>query len=311
MAEQLVLQKRKTIMWKRTLIGLVLLYCAACLAVGFTLTRFALNPPRRTAPNVPLPDFESVSIKANDGTILRGFFGLASGPDPKSPLLILLHGQADHAWSQLSTARGLMENGYSVLAPDARAHGKSGGEQATYGLKEVGDLEAWRRRFSEFPQVALIGVSMGGAISLQAIHSQLPICAVIAESAFSSFREVAYDTAALPFGGNNWMRILLMPSVDVSMWWMRWRSDFDFDSVSAERAVARRQVPILLIHPEGDHRIPSWHAQRILKSARASGTPAELWSPAVEGHGRVVGTVGAEWLQRVTTKLGSSCRGAL
>ncbi|HEX4604916.1 MAG TPA: CocE/NonD family hydrolase [Candidatus Angelobacter sp.] len=37
----------------------------------------------------------------------------------------------------------LLSHGYAVLLPDARRHGESGGELATYGLQEADDIHRW------------------------------------------------------------------------------------------------------------------------------------------------------------------------
>ena len=36
-----------------------------------------------------------------------------------------------------------MVHGFSILMPDARAHGASGGQLATYGLLESDDIRRW------------------------------------------------------------------------------------------------------------------------------------------------------------------------
>jgi hypothetical protein len=63
--------------------------------------------------------------------------------------VMLLHGLADNRLGTVGYAEILLAHGYSVLMPDARAHGISGGDLATYGVVEVmtfGDgFNCWRR----------------------------------------------------------------------------------------------------------------------------------------------------------------------
>jgi hypothetical protein len=57
--------------------------------------------------------------------------------------VILLHGVADNRMGMIGYADLLLRHGYAVLLPDARRHGESGGELATYGIKEAGDVRRW------------------------------------------------------------------------------------------------------------------------------------------------------------------------
>ncbi len=66
----------------------------------------------------------------------------------------------------------LLENHYSVLLPDARAHGSSGGEFATYGLLESEDIHRWVDWLvnTDHPRCVFgLGESMGAAQLLQAL----------------------------------------------------------------------------------------------------------------------------------------------
>jgi len=42
--------------------------------------------------------------------------------------------------ASLGPAKFLLMSGYTVLAPDLRGHGISGGGRVTYGLLEAGDV---------------------------------------------------------------------------------------------------------------------------------------------------------------------------
>ena len=55
---------------------------------------------------------------------------------PNGSAVILLHGVADTRAGMMGPARFLLERGYTVLAPDSRGHGTSGGGLITYGIKK-------------------------------------------------------------------------------------------------------------------------------------------------------------------------------
>src|SRR5437588_787201 len=75
---------------------------------------------------------QEVSIVARDGAILRAWFVAAQ--QPKATAVVLLHGVGDSRLGIYGYAQPMLQSGYDVLLPDARAHGSSGGEIATYGL---------------------------------------------------------------------------------------------------------------------------------------------------------------------------------
>src|SRR5690242_9331386 len=111
-------------------------------------------------------------------------------------IVILLHGLSDNRLGMVGYAEILLDHGFSVLMPDARAHGASGGQLATYGLLESEDIRRWVdwSQQSEHPICTFgFGESMGAAQLLQSLQAEPHFCAVAAESAFSTFREIAYD----------------------------------------------------------------------------------------------------------------------
>src|SRR5579864_8742317 len=99
----------------------------------------------------------------------------------------------------LAYARLMLAHGYSVLLPDARAHGESGGRIATYGLLEADDIHRWISWLEDqhHPICAYgFGESYGAALLLQSLAVEHRFCAVVAESSFSKFSVVAPERAA-------------------------------------------------------------------------------------------------------------------
>jgi hypothetical protein len=50
---------------------------------------------------------------------------------------------SDNRIGMIGYAELLLSHGFTVLLPDARAHGASGGLMATYGLLESDDIRRW------------------------------------------------------------------------------------------------------------------------------------------------------------------------
>ncbi len=82
------------------------------------------------------------------------------------------------------------QNGYASLLFDMRAHGESEGKKIYAGYKEYLDTDAVveyaRRKYPDVP-IAVIGLSLGGAVAINSIATNPAIDALIALSAFSSW----------------------------------------------------------------------------------------------------------------------------
>jgi hypothetical protein len=161
----------------------------------------------------------------------------------------------------------LVTHGYSVLMPDARAHGLRDGNLATFGLLARKDIHYWMDwlQTSRHPRCVYgFGESMGAAQLLQSLQTESRFCAVAAECPFSSFRETAYEHLSRRFhAGTRLGRTLLRPVVDLGFLYARLRYGVNMDQVSPEAAIAETPTPILLIHGEADTNIPIWHSRRM------------------------------------------------
>ena len=146
--------------------------------------------------------------------MLRGW--LLRPPNANGDASLLLHGLGDNRLGMSGYAQMLLARGYAVLLPDARGHGESGGNLATYGLLERHDIQQW----VDYLQNAVhphcvygLGESMGAAQLLQSLEVEKRFCAVVAESSFSTFREIAYDRMGQPFGLGPWVGRIALTSI--------------------------------------------------------------------------------------------------
>src|SRR5208337_336755 len=154
-----------------------------------------------------------VAIPARDGVTLRAW-SIHPG-NTNGNAVILLHGLADNRLGMTGYAELLLSRGFSVLMPDARAHGASGGDIATFGLLESEDIHRWMDWLeqNDHPECIFgLGESMGAALLLQSLQSETRFCAVAAESPFASFREIGYDRVGQFFHTGPWLgRTALRP----------------------------------------------------------------------------------------------------
>jgi hypothetical protein len=204
--------------------------------------------------------------------------------------VLLLHGLGDNRLGMTGYAQLLLARGFTVLLPDARSHGISGGALATFGLLEGNDISRWvqfLRAQTRAHCVYGIGESMGLAQLLQSLSSGTKFCAVIAESSFSSFREIAYDRMGQPFHLSHWVgRTFLWPVVEIAFLRARWKYGLDMGKISPEESVARTRIPVLLIHGQMDSNIPVRHSRLI----HQHDPNTALWEVAGAEHCGALGT---------------------
>jgi pimeloyl-ACP methyl ester carboxylesterase len=286
---------------------LVFAYAAISAVMGIVLAEATLHPAKRalmaqneawllniTKDNLA---FEAVSINANDGIQLRAWRVY-----PKNQVVdavILLHGMGDDRSGMTGYAELLLKQGYSVLLPDARAHGASGGELATYGLLERDDIRRWFEWLElnqSPPCIFALGESMGAAQLLQSLEMEPGFCALVAESSFSTFREIAYDRVGQFFQTGPWLgRSILWPVVEAAFQYSQWKYGLETAKISPEDAVAKSQVHILLIHGALDGNIPPRHSRRI----QARNKSVVLWEVPKADHGGAISTAHDEFEARL------------
>jgi alpha-beta hydrolase superfamily lysophospholipase len=281
---------------------------------------FAQSGGHREDFNVRAPD--------PDGVLLHGW--IVRPDHPNGNWVLLFHGVADNRVGVIGQSEFLLRAGYSVVMMDARAHGASEGQLATYGWLERNDTKAIldallteirRRRtdlqvqpgyrspelLGDFPEQSLhpppppiphifaLGESMGAGIALQSAAVEPRIEGVVAEASFANLREATYDYAGLrrsPLLG----KTLFAPF----SWMLLYRGEkltgLPVAEVSPEKAVATRAFPVLLICDEKDEALPCRHTQRIYAAAIG---PKQFWEVPGAFHTAGIGFQPAEFQRRV------------
>ena len=228
-------------------------------------------------------ELQDASITAADGAVLKAWY--VHPRDYNGNAVILLHGITDNREGVAGYGQLLLQHGYAVLLPDARRHGESGGELATYGLKETDDIHRWVSWVyaNDPPQCVYgFGESYGAALMLQSLAAENRFCAVAMESPFSTAREMSYERVSGPLHLKPWFgRTLGRPAIWSAVVYARLRYSIDLLKPSPLEAVTHSTVPVLLIHGEDDRNISPHHSQLM---ASAAADHVQLWLVPHAGH---------------------------
>lgn len=267
-----VTRRRRALKW---LTRLAVVYLLLCTAIGIYLADVAVKPFRRDIPPNALAvaraqlqplgaEVADVTIEALDRVPLRGW--LYTPKHPNGHAVLALHGVSANRRSLISNAELMLAAGYTVLTPDARAHGESGGALASFGVLERDDIGRWlawlRTRTGAAGCIHGFGNSMGAALMLQMVDGPIALCSAVVEAPFASFREVAYDRVGQYIHVGDWLgRTLMRPAVEVGFVTARLRYGLDLELADPAGHLRNTRTPVLLIHGTDDTNIPPRHVQ--------------------------------------------------
>jgi hypothetical protein len=237
--------------------------------------------------------YEDVRFTTDDGFTLAGWL-IPAGHDTRAAV-VLLHGFSWHRLPWLTGFVPWLQPRYHVLQFDFRGHGDSDDAPITLGTTEQRDVAAAVRFLLDrgYGPIALMGVSMGGAVAIMAAPD-LPVAAVVADAAYgrvenpigNSMRERRY-----PLAGLGARLIVAAASLRARV---RLRQPIERVAEIAPRG-------LLLIAPRED-RLVSWTESRDLYER--AGEPKELFVVPGAGHSDALSVAGADYVDRVLAFLG-------
>lgn len=200
---------------RRLLLAAFLIYLVLSVLAGIVVADVSLKLPRHPLSHQQMvaaivqhdfqAELQNVSITAADGAVLKGWF--IHPHEYNGNAVVLLHGITDNREGVAGYGELLLAHGYAVLLPDARRHGESGGELATYGLKEADDIHRWVSWIyaHDPPQCVYgFGESYGAALMLQSMAAEDRYCAVAVESPFSTAHAMSYERISGPLHLQSW-----------------------------------------------------------------------------------------------------------
>ena len=248
------------------------------------------NLPEETPADYGLP-FEDVEV-TSDGLKLVGWFV----PSENGAVIIMQHGYKSTRKELLNEAEMLHRHGYGALITSIRAHDYSEGEQITFGLNEVRDMEAWYRylisRHDIDPdKIGILGNSYGGMLVIQYAAQNENIKAVVAHSAFSSLNDTVETSI------NHFADLPSFPFAPLIVFWAERESGFTTDDIDTTQYIPRISPrPVFLMQGGADVAISPDSGQKLYDAA---GEPKELWFDPALGHVDFDKTYPEEYEQRV------------
>jgi len=268
-----------------TLVGV----CGFFLA-GALFCSVSLHVPRRIGPAPP--GAQSVSISARDRAILNAWWLQAAARNGNC--VAILHGVGDSRIGSAGYAAMFLNAGYSVLLPDGRAHGESGGALVSYGLLEKYDVLRWTdwMKAAGCHRLYALGESLGASILIQSAAVEPAFSAIVAESPFADLREIAAWRLKHLMHVPEFAAHLVVIS---AVLYAHWFDHLALDQVSPLRDIAVARTPILLIHGLSDDRTPYYNSALLAKA-----NPQDpLWLVPKAGHTGAASVVPDEFRRRV------------
>ncbi|MFO2465719.1 alpha/beta hydrolase [Pseudomonas sp. 15FMM2] len=145
-----------------------------------------------TPRDLPPRDWELPLLAQSERITLR--FGLSALRWGQGPAVLMMHGWEGRPTQFASLINALVAAGYSVIALDGPAHGRSPGREAHVLLFARAMLEA----AAELPPLhAVVGHSMGGASAMLAVQLGLRTNALVSIAAPSRFLDVLRGFAGM------------------------------------------------------------------------------------------------------------------
>ncbi len=266
----------------RTLSAFIALLFAVSMVLMILSPRLAehlLFFPTRGSPGAPPPlagtRGEDVALTTSDGVGIHGWwYEVREG----APVILFFHGNAGDISDRAPIARGLIEEGFSVLLLEYRGYGGSDGSPTEEGLYEDGraGYDFALNRAGSPDRVVIHGRSMGAAVAAR-IAAEKEVGALILESAFTSLIDVG--KAVYP----------LIPSFLLR----RLRGLY-----ATQDAVRKVDDPVLIVHGTQDEIVPVEMGLTLLESASE---PKEWYPIEGAGHNDTFYVGGEEYFRRIGT----------
>ena len=213
----------------------------------------------------------------SDEQKLHGYFAASEN----GAYVILQHGFKANRGYMLEEAKMLQDAGYGVMVSSVRAHDLNDGDQISFGVNEMDDLQTWFNYLVDEQgavahKIGLLGNSMGAAMVIEYAARNQNIAAVVAVSPFSSLQDTI-DVSVEYFTG-----LPAFPFAPMISWWAEAILDMKVEQSDATKAAAKLCNTPLFIMQGGQDIVVSVDSGQWIYDAACG--EKELWFEPELGH---------------------------
>lgn len=189
--------------------------------------------------------------------------------NPKAIIIYLSGIQQPSVTYYYGHAKWMQDNGYASVLLEVRGHGKSDGDRVCLGYEEVSDVKAvveyikQQECYTDVP-IVIQGVSMGGAIAINAFGQIEDIDGLIAASAYSSFEDVVVDTMK-SYHVPGFICEIERPLIHLSLWFIFGDKVNELVPIKQVKNIDKR--PALFIASASDEEVSAENMARLLAVA--------------------------------------------
>ncbi|MGX6970700.1 alpha/beta hydrolase [Vagococcus bubulae] len=212
-----------------------------------------------------------LSIKSDDG--LKLVAKKVTHDTPSKKVAIVAHGYMGKSDFMGQYAQLFYDEGFDVLVPDNRAHGKSEGKYVGFGWLDRNDYVKWIntviKEYGEKVDIVLYGLSMGAATVMMTSGEELPnqVKVIIEDCGYDSVdNELAFQL-------NDMFHLPAFPMIPLASGYTKLLAGYSFSEASAVKQLEKNTLPMLFIHGDKDDFVPEKMVYEVYNATKG---PKEL-----------------------------------
>jgi len=218
--------------------------------------------------------------------------------DSSRRIAIVLHGWRNCAIDFFHIARIYHQQlGFNVLIPDLHAHGLSEGTTIGMGWNERHDVLRWMQvaaRLFHSGDFVVHGVSMGAATAMNVSGEEMPqevrSVRYVEDCGYTNVWDEFHYEMAEEFGLPDF------PLMYTSSLLCKLSNGWSFGEASPLRQVGKSHAPMLFIHGDNDHFVPSFMVHPLYETKPG---PKRLWITKGTAHALSYRNYPEEYVQRL------------
>lgn len=213
--------------------------------------------------------YKDACIQSSDRLKLHGYLcRQKEGADTGGQWAVLVHGYNDSGLWFREEALSFYKQGFHLLLPDSRGHGKSQGAYVGMGWHDRLDIVSWIHWITDQDpdaKIVLYGVSMGAATVMMAAGEALPsnVKAIVEDCGYTSAWDILKYQLKAQF------HLPAYPVLACASLITRLRAGYGLKEANAINCVSKTKIPILFIHGTEDSFVPFEMSKRLYEACKS------------------------------------------